>query len=369
MINFYKPFIGIEEKKKLLDCLKSSWISSKGKYIELFENKFSTYTKIKYCATTTNGTTALHLALLSLEFKSGDEILVPSFTYIASVNCIKYLNAKVVFVDSDIDNYQIDINDLKKKISRKTKAIICPHLYGNACDIDELKKIKKKYKVAIIEDCAEAIGTFYRRKHVGGFFDVSTFSFFGSKTITTGEGGMVCSNNKKIINKVKKLRGQGLQNENKYYWHDVIGYNYRMTNLCASIGVAQLSKIKKILKIKKKIANFYLDHLKNLPIKFIKTTPHTKNSYWLFTIMVKNSSIKNSLIKFLKDKKIETRPFFHLVSNMPMYSKEKIQFAKSFRAEKISRLGICLPSHPNLTTGNQLQICQTIIFFFKKLNE
>jgi len=270
-VPLYKPFLGIDEKKNVNKCLKDNWISSSGEFLNKFEKYFSKYTKIKNCTTTSNGTVALHLALKILNIKENDEVIVPAFTYIASVNCISYVNAKPVFCDSDLITGQIDIKDVETKITNKTKAIIIPHLYGNVVNMSKILEIKRKYKLFIIEDCAEALGSFYKKKHVGNFGDISTFSFFGSKTITTGEGGMLCTNKYNYYLKAKKLKGQGLStNKNKmYYWHDEIGYNYRMTNICAALGLAQIKKINKILKKKIELNKNYKKYLNLKEIIFL----------------------------------------------------------------------------------------------------
>ena len=209
-VYLYKPKITSLTKKYVNDCLNSSWISSKGKFIKLFEKSFEKFTKINYCTSVSNGTVGLHLALLALNIKKNDQVIVPTFTYVASVNCIKYVGAKPIFVDSSLETFQINTEELKKIINSNTKAIIVPHLYGNVINLKLLNDLKNKYNFFIIEDCAEAIGSFYKNKHVGNFGDISVFSFFGNKTITTGEGGMVCSNKKNLIKKVEKLKGQGL---------------------------------------------------------------------------------------------------------------------------------------------------------------
>jgi perosamine synthetase len=360
-INLYKPSINFQCKKYVNECLNSNWISSKGKFINLFENEFKKYTKIKYCATVSNATVGLHLALLALGIKSGDEIIVPTFTYIASVNCIKYVNAKPIFVDSDINNCQIDLIKLKKLVNKKTKAIIIPHLYGAVADLEQINKIRKQFNFYIIEDCAEALGSFYKKKHIGNFGDVSVFSFFGSKTITTGEGGMVCSNNKKIANEVIKLKGQGLKitADKPYYWHDRIGYNYRMTNICAAIGYSQIKIIDDILKKKRIIFESYKKQLCQLPINFIRDSKYVKDSKWLVVIFLEKKSKK--LFQFLKKKKIETRPTFQLASKMPMYGVKK----KFPNAEELSKKGLCLPSYPDLQLKQIKYICDSIKQFLK----
>ncbi|MBS1736702.1 MAG: DegT/DnrJ/EryC1/StrS aminotransferase family protein, partial [Bacteroidetes bacterium] len=225
-IPIYQPSLSGKEKKYVLDCLDSTWISSKGKYIPLFENAFADFTAIKHAASVCNGTVALHVALVALGIGPGDEVIVPTFTYIASVNAITYTGATPVFVDSLPKTWQMDTEDVERKITNKTKAIMAVHLYGQPCDLDALKTIADNNKLFLIEDCAEAIGTYYKGKHVGGFGDIACFSFFGNKTITSGEGGMVLSNNEELLNKVAHLKGQGLA-KNREYWHDLIGFNYR----------------------------------------------------------------------------------------------------------------------------------------------
>ena len=248
----YQPSLGNKEKENVLECLNSTWISSKGKFITQFEDSFSKYIGVNHSAAVCNGTVAIHIALLALGIGAGDEVIVPSFTYIASVNAIKYTGAKPVFVDSDLITWQIDPSQIEKKITQKTKAIMVVHLYGQPCEMDTIKEIANKHNLFIVEDCAEAFGSLYKGKHVGITGDIATFSFFGNKTITTGEGGMVVTNDSSLIEKVIHLKGQGLA-KNREYYHDIIGYNYRMTNICAAIGSAQLERADEL--IEKKILN------------------------------------------------------------------------------------------------------------------
>ena len=214
-IPLFTPFIGSNEKKYVLDCIKTKWISSRGHYINKFENKFSKFTRSRYSISVNNGTAALHLSLLALNIKKGDEVIVPSFTYVAPVNAIRYVDATPIFIDVNFFTSQIDETILDKKITRKTKAVIVPHLYGYSANIEEIKKICKKKRIFLIEDCAESFGCFFKKKHLGTFGDIGTFSFFGSKTITTGEGGMVVTNNKKIAELVIKLKTQGVSRKKK----------------------------------------------------------------------------------------------------------------------------------------------------------
>lgn len=363
MIPLYKPTIYKDTIKNVNDCLKTSWISSKGKFINKFEMAFSKFTKIKHSVSVCNGTVAIHLALLALGIKKGDQVIVPSFTYIASVNPIKYINAKPVFVESNLDDFQIDLEDMEKKINKKTKAIICPHLYGNMTDMNKLKNICNKYKIFLIEDCAEAIGSYYKNKHAGNFGSIATFSFYGNKTISTGEGGMVCTNNKTLAKKIFKLKTQGLKNSNKYYFHDIVGYNYRMTNICAAIGFSQIHRLKNILNKKKKLFLDYKSGFKNNKyLSFLNESRNVRSSFWLIVMLVKNSIVREKLIKFLRLNNIETRPTFFPIHEMPMYKIKK----KMKKAHILGNNGICLPSYHDLSKKDQTYIIKKIKLFFNE---
>jgi perosamine synthetase len=357
----YNPSLGKKEKENVLECLDSTWISSKGKFINLFEKSFSEFTGIQYSASVCNGTVAIHLALLALKIGEGDEVIVPSFTYIASVNAIRYTGAKPIFVDSDIATWQIDPNKITEKITKNTKAILVVHLYGQPCEMEEIISISKKNKLFVVEDCAEAFGSLYNLKHVGSFGDISTFSFFGNKTITTGEGGMVVTNDLSLHEKVVHLKGQGLAKDREYY-HDIIGYNYRMTNICAAIGNAQLERANELIEKKYLIAKWYEQKLKSLPITFHSQVGNVKHSYWMVSILLKDSEERNAIRLFLKEKGIETRPTFHPVHLMPMYFEVGLNLPV---AENLGSRGINLPSYPDLTEDDVIFICNKIKEFYK----
>lgn len=360
-IPVYKPFLGGNEKKYVNDCLDSTWISSKGKYVDLFEKEFSKYINVNHSITVSNGTVALHLALEALGIKFEDEVIVPTFTYIASVNAIIYTGAKPVFVDSLENNWQIDPVDIRKKITKKTKAIMVVHLYGHPCNMDEIMKIAKEYELYVIEDCAEAFGSKYKGKFVGTFGDISTFSFFGNKTITTGEGGMVVTNDETLYERALHLKGQGLAKWREY-WHDVVGYNYRMTNICAAIGLAQLEQADKFINKKREIANWYKKELVGLPLKIQPEQKGTFNTYWMVTIVLEDYRKREALREYLKENEIETRPTFYPIHTMPMFSKT---FERHIIAEKIARSGMNLPSYPELCYEEVKFICDKISEFFK----
>ena len=245
MIPIYKPDLGGNEKKYVNECIDTSWISSRGRFVQEFERRFSERIKVAHATAVSNGTVALHLALEALGIQDGDEVIVPTLTYIASVNAISYTGATPVFCDSDALSWQMDPEDIRRRITPKTRAIMVVHLYGQACDMDAIMRIAKEHNLFVIEDCAEAFGTLYKGQHVGAFGDIATFSFFGNKTITTGEGGMVVSNDKALLERARHLKGQGLA-AHREYWHDVIGFNYRMTNIQAAIGLAQLERAREV---------------------------------------------------------------------------------------------------------------------------
>ncbi len=348
------------EKKYVNECLDSNWISSKGAFIPAFENAFSAFCGMPYASSVSNGTVALHLALLALGIGEGDEVIVPTFTYIASVNCIKYTGARSVFVDSLYSNLQMDPVDVAKKVTEKTKAILAVHLYGHPCDMDALCSIAKENKLYLVEDCAEAVGSKYKGKHVGTFGDVATFSFFGNKTITTGEGGMVVTGDHELYERMVKLKGQGLVRQGEY-WHDMIGYNYRMTNICAAIGLAQLEQVDKFLEAKRIIAGYYKKGLKDVPVLFHDEDADVVHSYWMCSILVEEPEKRDILRNHLDDKGIETRPFFHPVHSMPMYKREGENFSV---AENLASRGINLPSYPGLKEQELEYIIASINDFF-----
>lgn len=361
-IPVYQPYLAGNEKKYVIECIESSWISSKGDYVNKFEKEFANYINIDHATAVCNGTVALHLALLALGIGVGDEVIVPTLTYIASVNAITYTGAKAVFVDSLETTWQMDPEDVKKKITEKTKAILAVHLYGHPCEMNELVRIKKEHDVFLIEDCAEAIGSTYEKKHVGTFGDIATFSFYGNKTITTGEGGMVVTNDETLYSRAVHFKGQGLA-KYREYWHDVVGYNYRMTNICAAIGFAQLEKINEILKKKRQIANWYKENLVDIQqIKYHEEVGDISHSYWMFSILTNDPTKRDTLREHLKHNGIETRPLFYPVHTMPMYS---TKYERHIIAEKLGWRGINLPSWPGLSLQQIQYIVKSIRDFYE----
>lgn len=359
MIPIYQPNLSGKEKEYVNECLDTTWISSKGGFISRFEEAFSNYIGAKYSTTVSNGTVALHLALEALGLGPGDEVIVPSLTYIASVNTVMQTGAKVIFVDSELDTWNVDVNDIRKKITPNTKAIMVVHLYGLPCNMNSIKSLCSNNNLLLIEDCAEAFGTKLDGQHVGTFGDVSTFSFFGNKTITTGEGGMVVCRDKEVYEKACHLKNQGVSSSREY-WHDILAFNYRMTNICAAIGLAQLERADEIIAKKRLIANWYKSYLVNLPILVHAEYEGAKHSYWMCSILVNDPSQRDSLREYLKERNIETRPLFPPSHTMPhCFSPESHPVA-----ENISSRGINLPSYPDLNEDNIKNICIHIRDFF-----
>lgn len=355
-IPIYRPDLSGNEKKYVNECIDTSWISSRGRFVNEFEMQFAARIGVEHAASVCNGTVALHLALMALGIGPGDEVIVPTLTYIASANAVAYTGATPVFVDSLRDTWQIDPEDVVRNLSSRTKAIMPVHLYGHACDMDALVSIAHAHRLFLVEDCAEAFGTFYKGRHVGTFGDVSTYSFFGNKTITTGEGGMVVSNDKTLIERARHLKGQGLATHREY-WHDVVGYNYRMTNIEAAIGLAQLERADEFIAAKRALAQRYVSGLKGLPIEVHCEAPDTVHSYWMFSILVQHAKHRDPLRAQLAEAGIETRPLFYPMHTMPMYSRN---YRKHNVAEDLAWRGINLPSWPGLSDAQVDYICMQI---------
>ena len=359
MIPVYQPHFTGREKEYVNQCLDSTWISSKGEFIGRFEHAFADYIGAAQATSVCNGTVAIHLALEALGIGPGDEVIVPTLTYIASVNTIIQTGATPVFVDSLEATWQIDPEDVRRKITEKTKAVMAVHLYGLPCEMNALTSICKEHGLQLIEDCAEAFGTLYRGQHVGTFGDVATFSFFGNKTITTGEGGMVVAKDKSVLEKAFHLKNQGVS-QTREYWHDMVAYNYRMTNICAAIGLAQLEEADAILARKRQIAGWYRGGLSGLPLKIHDEMPETVHSFWMCSIAVNDVGQRQALRDRLKNAGIETRPLFYPSHTMPHCAT-----GQSFPvAESLSAKGINLPSYPDLTEPQVASICGEIRRFF-----
>ncbi|MCY7397910.1 MAG: DegT/DnrJ/EryC1/StrS family aminotransferase [Sphingomonas bacterium] len=356
LIPVYQPDLSGNERRYVLDCVESGWISSIGKYTTQFEQMLCEYTGIEHAVAVSNGTVALHLALHCLDIGPGDEVIVPSFTYIASVNTIAQTGATPVFVDSRSGDWLIDVDDVRRKITPRTKAIMAVHLYGSVCDMPALVALAQEHGLQIVEDCAEALGSTLNGNHVGAFGDVGTFSFFGNKTVTTGEGGMVVAKDAALAARMRKVKGQG-QSLERRYWHDELGFNYRMTNVCAAIGVAQMERIEAILERKRQIAALYRAELRDGGVEFQRPLEGVASSDWLVSLLLPLGADRESVMQRLAYKGVDSRPVFYCAHHMPMYRTGGSHPV----AENIAARGISLPSYPALTDEQVITISQTLL--------
>lgn len=359
----HEPYFIGNEKKYLLIALKKNYVSSigGGKFIYQFEEKIKNFTKAKHCISVINGTEALHLSLIALGVKKNDEILLPSLTFSGTANAIIYCNAIPHFVDSELetlgidpkklDNYLKKISIIKnnqcynKKTNRRIRAIISVHVFGNVCKIDEILKIANKYKLKLLEDAAESLGSFFHNKHTGTFGDIGCISFNGNKIITTGAGGAIITNDKSIAQNIRHLSSTAKIKHQWEYIHDKVGYNFRMPNLNAALGLAQIENLNKFLKLKRRLFNRYCNELKKVKgIKFISEQKFSKSNYWLNTIFINNSTIKkrNKILRLGHKNKIFLRPAWKPLHTLRHF--KKMPKMNLTQAMKIYKSCINLPS-------------------------
>lgn len=339
-----EPYFDHNELDLVTDAVRSGWVSSTGGYIQKFESEFSRYCDTNFGISTFNGTVALHLALAALGIGPGDEVIVPSMTFVASANAVAYTGATPKFVDVNPNYWCLDVDTLEKNLTPNTKALIAVHIYGHPCDMDAIMKFADRHNLFVIEDAAEAHGARVRGKRVGSFGHIGCFSFYGNKLITTGEGGMCVTSNEALASKMQILKSHGM-NPDRKYWHDHIGFNYRMTNLQAAIGVAQVQKIEWLISQKRRVAQAYYERL--LPvetagyIQLPKEMEWAESSYWLYSILVSDKDLSAfDIIKKLQSYGVDSRPFFTPMHLLPPY-KNDLSLPIS---EKLAKTGVCLPS-------------------------
>jgi perosamine synthetase len=348
-----KPSIDESDKEILIQSINHGSISQ-GKYVSDFERAFSKYCRARYACAVMNGTAALHLALRALGIKSGDEVLVPTLTFVASVTPVSYCGAKPVFVDCRPDTWCMDTEDLRKKITRRTKAVVPVHLYGNACNMDEICQIAERHDLDIIEDCAEAHGTLYKAKHVGSFSTIAFFSFYKNKPMTTGEGGICITNKLSLLERMRLLRSHGkekvedLDNEDyalKQFISKELGFNYRMTDLQAALGLSQLTKLDEMISKRIYYAQLYSELLNGLDIVFpYYDKKIVKHTYWGVPVLLKTTELKMKAMLEFRRFGIRLRPFFNPCHQQPFY----LNHSPCPVAEDVSRRGIVLPNTHSL---------------------
>src|SRR5262245_36008667 len=336
------PDLSGNEERYVLNALQSTWISSQGPYLKRFERQVADYVGVPYAVATANGTVALHLAMLALDVGPGAEVIVPSLTYVATANAVRYCGATPVFADSDPVSWCVSVRSVKKLITRRTRGIIVVHLFGQPCDMAALTDLAKAHRIWIVADAEEAVGTEYRRARAGGMSDVATFSFYGNKTVTTGEGGMVVTPRADLAARVRLLHQQG-RDANRSYWHDVLGYNYRMTNLAAAIGVAQMERLGEFLVRRGRLVERYRQRLRGLDLTLPAVIPDTVHGNWMFGILVPDAVLRDELMGALAECHVETRPFFHPVHEFPMYAGCRTDNGCPIACD-LGRRGVCLPT-------------------------
>ena len=364
-IPLHAPSFQGKEKEYLMETIDSTFVSTVGKYVNKFEEKVKKYTKAKFAVAVVNGTQAIYISLKVCGIKHDEEVLVPALTFVGTVNAISYLGAEPHFVDSEIKNFGINCSKLenyldkivkfkgKKSINKLTgkviKAIIPVHVFGHSCNIEGIIKIAKKFNLIVIEDAAEALGSFYKQKHLGTFGHIGCISFNGNKIITTGGGGMVITNKKKLAKKIKHLTTTAKLKHRWDYIHDEVGYNFRMPNLNAALGIAQIEKIRTFVKAKRSLFKKYHNVFKKIKeVSLYKEGKNSKSNYWLQTLILKknNINLRNKILKKSHEKSIYIRPSWKLISKLKPYKKkQKMNLSGAF---EIYNRAINLPSSQSL---------------------
>jgi perosamine synthetase len=364
-----KPVLCGNEKKYVNEAIDSGWISSNGFYLTKFEEAIAAAINVEECIATNNGTTALHLACLALGLKPGDEVIVPSLTYVASANAIAYCGAKPVFVDCDLQTWNATAEFIDNAWTPKTVGVLAVHLYGMPCNIEAISALCKEKGAWLIEDCAESFGATVKSKPTGSFGDAATFSFYGNKTISTGEGGAVYIRDPEKRHHAKMLRGQGMD-LNKRYWHPILGYNYRMTNIAAAIGLGQIEMLDFHLSERRRIAESYYKGLESLERDGLIYLPakidEYRSTYWLFSLVLSHGGeLRRDKVmqRLMNEYGIETRPFFVPMNWLPMYQSELIFQNTEF----LSTHGINLPTYTGLSNENILEICREMTKVIKEV--
>ncbi len=347
MIPVNTPLLSGKEKKYILECIETGWISSEGPFIQKFEESFSKYVDRIYGVAVSNGSAALDIAVKALNLGKGDEVIVPTFTIISPVQSIVTAGATPVLIDSDPITWNMDINQIESKINKNTKAILVVHIYGLPVDMDPILDLCEKHSLFLIEDAAEMHGQTYKGRKCGSFGTISTFSFYPNKHITTGEGGMLVTNDEKLSERCKKLRNLAFEPKGRRFVHEELGWNYRMTNLQAALGLAQLEKIDSHILKKREIGQAYQDGLKNLDgfqLPLAKTD-YAENIYWIFGLVAETQGLCEQTVRKLNEQQIGTRPFFWCMHEQPIFKSMGLFKDEKYPvAEKMSRNGFYLPS-------------------------
>jgi len=357
------PLLNGNERKYLNECIETGWISSEGPFVKKFEDEFAQLVNKKYAISVTNGSAALEAAISALNLKKGDEVILPTFTIISCVSPLIRLGITPIFIDSYDDTWNMDVSQIEDKITDKTKAIMAVHIFGLSVDMDPLIKLANQYNLLIIEDAAEAIGLNYKGKPCGSFGDISTFSFYPNKLITSGEGGMIVTDDETLAERCRSLRNLCFKPEKRFV-HDELGWNFRMTNIQAAVGLAQLEQLSESVIKKRWIGNKYQKNLKEvegliqLPLK---KTDYTENIYWVFAMVLNDVTSLNGadeMMAELSQYGIGTRPFFFPLHKQPVLSYSNSQCPVS---ETIARNGFYIPSGLAITADEIDRVSECVI--------
>ena len=357
-IPVYEPWLGARETEYVLEAIQSGWISSLGRFVGAFEEQFAAFCGAAHGICTSNGTTALHLALHALGIGAGDEVIVPSLTFVATANAVHYTGARPVFADVDPVTWTIRPDEIERLVGPRTKAILPVHLYGHMADMVAIRTLAEGHGLVILEDAAEAHGAAIGDKRAGTWGDLAAFSFFGNKIITTGEGGMLTTADAHLAARCRQLRDHGMPPDRRY-WHDEVGFNYRMTNLQAAVGVAQMERIEEFIRRKRALAALYRQELMDVPgVTLPVEMPGTTNVYWMVSILIDPPFPLNrdELVPALRSRGIDSRPFFHPLDTLPPY----FSATPCAVAVSLGQRGLNLPSSPRLEDEQVRYICRTI---------
>lgn len=363
MIPVCVPLLGEKELENVADCVRTNWISSKGRYVNEFEEGFARYCGAKEGIATTNGTTALHLALASLGVGKGDEVIIPAFTMMSTAFAVLYCGATPVLVDAEPDTWNMDVNSLGSKVTDRTKVILPVHIYGHPCDMDPILGVADSHGIRVVEDAAEAHGALYKGRKAGGIGDCGCFSFYANKIITTGEGGMIVTSDPAIAERARSLKDLAFQKDRRFL-HTGIGFNYRMTNIQAAIGLAQLERIDEFVEMRRAHAALYTRLLRGVRgIQFPVERPWARNVHWMYSILLSDEFGigREALMGELGERGIETRTFFVPVHEQPVCTEMGLFPGERYPvAEDIGRRGLYLPSGSGLTNREIGYVCTTI---------
>jgi len=364
-----EPDLAGNEKKYVNEALDEGWISSNGRFIDRFEREFAAYCRTDHAVACCNGTVALHVLLLALGIGPGDEVLVPSFTYVASANAVAYTGATPILVDSEAQHWNLDPARLEEALTPRTRAIMAVHLYGHPTDMAAVEAFARRHDLLVVEDAAEAHGASVAGRPVGSFGVGATFSFYGNKIVTTGEGGMITTNNGELAAKIRLLRGQGMDPQRRY-WFPIVGYNYRMTNLAAALGCAQMERVEEFIARRRELAGWYDEQLApladRLGMQLAGEAPGARNVHWLASLRVP-APRRDGLMRHLLTKGIDSRPFFPPLHTLPIYCDTRYHGGRDLRvAEDLGATGLNLPTFGAMTRADVDRVAGEIVAYLSR---